>query len=287
MNSKSCILTIIKNEHLYLDEWIRYHINFGIEHFFIIEDIDSNSHKDITDKYGDRITLIDIESFYEKHIYDYIVRLKRNTNVNIAQGILLPTTLEIIAREYSDKYDWCFVIDDDEFLTFEDDTKSLDRMLSLFNDYDAFVIQWESYGANGLVFMPDYNVKGVVDTYTKKLDIQTIDAKSSLLKSCYNLKRYNKKYYRNCHRPQFCKCVNTDFSNKILVPTYKNIYIRHYITRSLEEYMWKQDVRGYFHRKPTYDFFFRMNPDMKDKRDEYIQAVKDKHPEIYSNTEEN
>ena len=35
----SCILTVIKNEHEYLDEWIRYHLNLGIDHIFIFEDI--------------------------------------------------------------------------------------------------------------------------------------------------------------------------------------------------------------------------------------------------------
>jgi hypothetical protein len=28
----SCILTVIKNEHQYLDEWIKYHIDLGIDH---------------------------------------------------------------------------------------------------------------------------------------------------------------------------------------------------------------------------------------------------------------
>ena len=40
---------------MYLDEWIRYHLDLGIDHIFIFEDIDSDSHKDITDKYGDNV----------------------------------------------------------------------------------------------------------------------------------------------------------------------------------------------------------------------------------------
>ena len=39
---KSCILTVIKNEHEYLDEWIKYHLDLGIDHIFIFEDIDSD-----------------------------------------------------------------------------------------------------------------------------------------------------------------------------------------------------------------------------------------------------
>lgn len=69
----------------------------------------------------------------------------------------------LIKQKYN--YDWCFTIDNDEFLTLEDG-KSLDEVLQEYDKYDAFVIQWECYGASGHVFKPDYTDKGVVDTYT-------------------------------------------------------------------------------------------------------------------------
>ena len=53
----SCILTVIKNEHQYLDEWIKYHLELGINHIFILEDTDSVSHKEICYKYGDKVSL--------------------------------------------------------------------------------------------------------------------------------------------------------------------------------------------------------------------------------------
>ena len=49
---ENCILTIIKNEHPYLDEFIRYHLDLGIAHIFVFEDIGSESHEEITRKYG-------------------------------------------------------------------------------------------------------------------------------------------------------------------------------------------------------------------------------------------
>jgi hypothetical protein len=68
MNNTSCIFTVIKNEHQYLDEWIKYHLDLGVDHIFILEDIDSNSHKEITDKYDGKITLnsVDILSIEKK-----------------------------------------------------------------------------------------------------------------------------------------------------------------------------------------------------------------------------
>jgi len=54
---KNCVLTIIKNEHLYLDEWIKYHLDMGVDHIFIFEDIDSDSHKEIVNKYNEKVSL--------------------------------------------------------------------------------------------------------------------------------------------------------------------------------------------------------------------------------------
>ena len=48
---KTCVITIIKDEQLYLDEWIAYHLKLGIDKIFIYEDINSSSHSSITSKY--------------------------------------------------------------------------------------------------------------------------------------------------------------------------------------------------------------------------------------------
>ena len=60
-NMQDNFLTIIKNEHLYLDEWVSYHLGIGINHIFIFEDIDSESHKSIIDRYGNSVTLNSID----------------------------------------------------------------------------------------------------------------------------------------------------------------------------------------------------------------------------------
>jgi hypothetical protein len=53
---KCCILTIIKNEHEYLDEWIRYHLDLGIDHIFIYV----------------YISLLEIDNIYVYKIFLYI-----------------------------------------------------------------------------------------------------------------------------------------------------------------------------------------------------------------------
>lgn len=51
-NIRTAIVTMVKNEHLYLKEWIDYHLNLGIDAIYIVEDCGSVSHKLITDEYN-------------------------------------------------------------------------------------------------------------------------------------------------------------------------------------------------------------------------------------------
>ena len=88
-------------------------------------------------------------------------------------------------------YDWCFVIDNDEFITLENKENKLQDVISLYENYDAFILPWKCYGANGLVNQPDYNEKGVIDTYTTPITgYLPILNQTYNKKTCYNLNNY-------------------------------------------------------------------------------------------------
>ena len=275
-NMKCCILTVIKNEQEYLDEWIKYHLDLGIDHIFIFEDIDSTSHIEICKKYGDRVSLnsvlIMLNDTDKKKVYDLKATKKSNP-----QYIYIQKGFTYIQKNYTDKYNWCFVIDNDEFITLENNKDSLKDIVSLYKNYDAFIMQWKCYGANGYINKPDYSIKGIVDTYTKEITgyIPTATPQS-LSKTCYNLKTYKENYFLYTHQPsKECNFCRTNFERNRNKPVYDKIYIRHYITKSWEEYVWKKQKRGFlFGKIRNYDFFFEANQDMKDKKEELINEVK-------------
>ena len=66
-----CICTLIKNEQEYLEDWLKYNINLGVDKIFIVEDIGSESHKSIIEKYSDNVEILDIPfdegEFNDKH----------------------------------------------------------------------------------------------------------------------------------------------------------------------------------------------------------------------------
>ena len=272
MKHITCIFTVIKNEHEYLDEWIRYHLNLGIDHIFIFEDYDSLSHESICNKYKDKVSLLSIfnilnEDDKQKAIY------YKNTKKGYVHPIYIRNGLSYIKNNFK-LYDWCFVIDIDEFITLENNNESLDNILDLYTKYDAFIMAWKHYGANGLILKPDYSNKGVLDTYIKesKKYLITNNAKH-LVKTCYNIKKYNEEYPGNTHMPSnACNWCNSSLCKYIDISLYRNIYLRHYITKSWEEYIWKKHIRGYMWGvNRNYDLFFKINPDMNSKKNELIE----------------
>jgi hypothetical protein len=275
MANKSCILTVIKNEQEYLDEWIKYHLDLGIDHIFVFEDIDSEPHKHITDKYGDKVSINKIDIVLDEHSKKEIIDFKISKRKN-PQEIYFPKGMKWIQSVYPNKYNWCFVIDNDEFITFEKENAKLEDVLKLYDGYDAFVLQWKIYGANGHIYKPDYGDKGLIGTYTKESSYPGHHVLEWTTKTCYNLNTFKEIYFRGNHQPtDVCKWCKTDFSKLRTKLIYDTVYIRHYMTKSWEEYVSKRK-RGYFMGfARTIDLFFMINPDMNFQRNELIKQIKD------------
>ena len=268
MNNTSCIFTVIKDEQEYIEEFIVYHLNLGVDHIFIFEDIDSTSHKDICNKYSNKVTLNNIGMFS----FDEYKRFDRhNMWEENRQRAYNQEGLDWIKNNFD--YDWCFAIDCDEYITLEDNTKSLSEILGLYSNYGAIILNWQNYNANGHIEKPDYKDGGLVKTYTQKCGKSINDATWKSTKIVFKFERFKKHYFLGTHMcSDLCKWIKSDFSKDYNKPIYKNIYLRHYITKSWEEYVWKLNTRGMFHKKHrNYDEFFEMNPDLKDKKEELIQ----------------
>lgn len=267
----SCIFTVIKNEHQYLDEWIKYHLDLGIDAIFIYEDVGSDSHLEITQKYP-QVILDQIPNLLTEKELSRAIELKRTSGIN-PQPLYITRGLQHI-QNLNPHYDWCFVIDNDEFITFENPNDKLDILLVKYESYDAVILSWECYGASGRVEKPDYTEKGVVATYTEKMQgYVPVSAPKSLTKTCYNLNRYHINRICQVHQPSLdYNCCRTDLSQNRERRIYKYLYLRHYITKSWEEFLWKRTARGFLFGGPNRDLdaFFKMNPDMRHLRSKLI-----------------
>ena len=264
---KTCICTVIKNEHQYLDEWIRYHLNLGIDRIFIFEDIDSESHKEICDKYNN-VSLNSINSVLNKPQQNEAIELKKQNRINV-QDLYFRAIMLSIQKEHV--YDWCFVIDADEFITCD----NINETVAQFSDYDAFVLSWKCYGACNHISKPNYETHGIIETYPNESTGYVNNNPIYHTKTCYNLNTFKSNHYWTNHQPSdSCKWCRTDFTTDRTNEIFDKIYIKHYVTKSWEEYVEKKTKRGFFIGiSRTYDFFFNVNPELKCMKSELIEAL--------------
>lgn len=249
----SCIFVVIKDEQEYLDDFIRYHLDLGINHIFLFEDIGSKPHKDIASKYNDKVTLNSVE-ILNPCLYE--------------QGEYIKSGLLWIKNNF--KYDWCFSIDCDEFITVK---KPLSTLLNAYLSYDAIMLQWKNYGCSGHIKKPIYD-KPIWEIYTEECGYTMLDRRfCNCTKMCFNMKKLKEKFISGNH-VALCNYVKPNFTWDRTRTVFGDIYIRHYITKSFEEYIWKLTVRGMMckeHRK--IDDFFEMHPHLLKDKDKMMNEL--------------
>lgn len=266
---KVAIQTVIYNElDEYLKPWLDYHSPM-VDHIFIFEDIGSHSHKHITDKY-DNVTLMSVLDIYDKE--NTILRLTKNKQRGgINQGIYLRD--EVLYIQSKNEYDFAFSIDIDEFITLQEPYKQIPDVLSEFQDKDGILIQWMNYGASRRIYKPNYDGRDYREFYTE-VGEQTENDKAKLIttKICWNLNKINAWHLCGLH----CMAgnwVNTIGNKDRHSIVYDKMYLKHYVTKSFEEYLWKIYIRGMHcgnrHRK--IQDFFEINKDMLPMYDECMR----------------
>ena len=266
---KTCIHTVILNElDEYLKAWLDHHSPM-VDHIFIFEDIGSHSHKHITDKYPN-VTLQSVFDIYDDEGKKQRLITNRekggiNQTYYITDGVLKIQSLGI--------YDWCFTLDIDEFITLQEPYKAITDVLSEFQQYTFVVLQWMNYGANGHIYKPNYNGRDYREFYTTVADFSDADAAFKIdSKVCWNLRKITRWNLSGLH----CgvgNWVKTDGKKIRRSTVYDKMYLKHYVTRSWEEYLWKLYIRGMHckdrHRK--INDFFEINKDMLGRKEELLE----------------
>jgi len=129
----SAIVSIIKNEALYLDEWIAYHRDVvGVDHFYLY----NNNSSDNTAKV--------LEKYVKKGIVDFV-------NLKGQQRQVDAYNLAILSHKAEAKY--LVVIDVDEFLQLTDQSiTTLDDIINPLitkNDVGGIGVNWCMFGSGG------------------------------------------------------------------------------------------------------------------------------------------
>lgn len=235
------ICTIIKNEHRYLDEWIQYHLNMGFDKIYLYEDIGSDSHNEITDKYDN--VYLDKFRFSDAELPHHIPTF----------GVYKQMYLwEWFIHTHSEEVGWCLFSDVDEFLEIKSG-KTLRETIEDNEGKYGIKIYWDHYDADGNVYYED---KPVLERFNRRVDVSNNNYKTFV-----NLKFPCTMFY-NAHLYIGSEECDT-------------MVLKHYYTKSWEEFCEKLLLRGdVFMKNRKLNSFFDYNPDLFDRKDELMELCK-------------
>ncbi len=232
------ICGIAKNENLYVREWVEYHKYIGVKKIFIYDNND-----------------IDGEQL-EEVLYDYIPSFVEIINVRGIEkestqedGLILQNHCYVECyNNHKSEYDYMAFIDIDEFINTKN--KDINEVLASYNKFDTLLLSWKNHGDNGLV---RYDNRPVRERFTGGVRSNTGFRNNKCCKSivhCGNKDIIIAPKASIRHKFLFKNGINIDsigkiikeinpFSSQLLSPVYGKLYIDHYITKTLEEYLFR------------------------------------------------
>lgn len=244
------ICLIIKDENEYLEEWLRWYIALGIEHFYIYDHESKQPVAPFVKSLGKDISnLVTVIRFEGKH--------------DFAQHDAYNDCLNKFATESR----WIGFFDSDEMLRILEEGKTLKDILQEFENDAGLFIGWKLFGANGQIKKSSRPVRERFTTIVApennnqqgvgKLFAQAMCIRQMLTHNGYPIDGFE--VVDENHEK-----VKRGVAWEQDLPI-QRICLDHFYTKSYEEWVEKM-LRGtcdpYYTRK--YAEFFVINPDLKD-----------------------
>lgn len=242
----AAVCAIVKDEEIYLEEWIDYHLLIGFQHIFLIDNNDDDGLEDFLSSYilNQHLTVINFRKI--KHVQSQ--------------------AYEYVSIYYGENVKWMAFIDADEFFVLNK-FKSILDFLKEYESYPAVGVNWKMYGANGQIkHLPGK----VMERFLEPARGKHAEQFNRSIKSIVRPILFNRIYdasFRYAHRwtlPVYnergerIKGVSHDISDE-------NIVLNHYYTKSYEEFSKRCNKGDVLYRdKESRDInlFFLFNEDL-------------------------
>ena len=237
-NSKNtyycCFCSMAREENLYARELISYYKNLGVEKFVFGDNNLNNTEK--------------LSDVLQDYINDGTVDILEIFGNEVGQGAFFGVMYE----KYKDKCEWLTFFDFDEYLEMhfeEGKNLKLKEFLSnsTFDNCEAIEINWLIYDDNGLVH---YDKRPSIERFTNPREE---DPANRFVKSIVRGHLTKPVFLpgRTHHQPsqqlKLCNSLGEPasyFPDCIIPPIFKYAYLKHFNTRTAEEYA-KKIKRGH------------------------------------------
>lgn len=141
--STLAIISYFKNEAHILHEWIRHHLNFGVNHIFLLNNGSQDRALEIIEQYKDNVTVHNVPNRGQQDAINWVYKKIKN------------------------KYQWVSVLDLDEFLYIEKEPYNLEEFLkTLPENITSIKVFWKIFLPSANLFQP----KSCIDGFTIRID---------------------------------------------------------------------------------------------------------------------
>ena len=260
------VCAMAKNEHKYINEWVEHYINLGFDKLYIYDndELDSPNIKDyISSKFLNKCVIKNIRGQHKPKLQH-----------DIYTGFY---------AKYGKTFEWCLFCDIDEFLFGVENIHSLLDQ-PMYQNAQQIRVRWKLFGDDNLITR---------DMSKKVVDSFQIEIKHSLNRNLINignLEKQGKMIVRGglpnviIRSPHFASFLNRDniipsilpsgkvcYSKVAIEEDYSNetIYLHHYMTKSLSEFIEQKLNRtdAVFGNTLVLDYYWRINKKTKEKLD--------------------
>ena len=238
---KVALCAIAKKENKYLVEWVEHYKKLGFSKIFLYDnnDIDGEHPEDVLQSYVND-NFVQIINYRGKHICQI-------------------ESYQNCYNTYNKDYDWMCFFDCDEFLTFKNNIfTDVNNFLSYekFKEYNGILVTWEIVGDNENLY---YNDAPLCERFknVKSFDYHNVIVKSIIRCNIGVELKWNdmESSVVQPHVPIYisenieimtkvCNVYSDSVRAAMYIYDYLNhiypIVLRHYMTKSTEEYMWKK-----------------------------------------------
>lgn len=251
--NKFSICALAKNENAYINEWVKHHVDLGVDFIYLYDNNDSS-----TPFVGDCI---------DPAYRDKVMIINRNDeNLRTRQQTIYNDWI----KEHYLETEYCAFIDIDEFIV----TDSLSGLVAKMpSDCNIMVLNWVNYGDDNIIegdesqpvrkrfTKPAYKNSAFWNRTVKSI-LRCDPDKSFVALNAHGFKQ------RHAKQTSYCDCngdhVRLISSLKFAVDafTHHESYIEHYSTKSLSEYLkYKANRIGVVWNTDTgkVSYFFRVN----------------------------
>ena len=221
---KYLVFTCIKNENDYVTEFVDYYLNFGFDKIIFCDNNDDDS----------------VVGVLEKYINDGTVEIYDCRGLDSFQVQMYSAFCS------KSNYDWCAYFDCDEFLVLNEYSNIKDYLLTVCTDIVSF--NWLIFGNNGELEKRDGKVQ---DRFPKPFTPIMYLKENGFIKSIVRGRKvFEGCWFNGSHTPvakvPLTRNIGgyhftTNESWRQYPLRYKHGYIKHYYTKSFEEWETKSD----------------------------------------------